>query len=86
MRRARPLARTLVHPRSEVSHSLLSLLPVARRHGARVLLEDVQQDDQVPGALVEDSIAGPCEPDPQLPQLSVDINTTPTLRRGWDGR
>jgi hypothetical protein len=73
---ARPLTRTLVHPRLEVSHPLLSLLTVARPHGTRVLLEDVQQDDQIPRALIEHAIAGPCEPDPQLPQLSGD------LRRG----
>jgi len=36
----------------------------------------VQQDDQVLGALIKHSIAGPCEPNPQLPQLAID------LRRG----
>jgi hypothetical protein len=75
---ARPLTRTLVHPRLEVSHPLLSLLPVSRRHGARVLLKSVQQDNQVPGALVEHAITSPCEPNPQLPQLSGD------LRRGGE--
>jgi hypothetical protein len=71
----------LVHSRPKVSHPPLSLLPVARGDRAGVLLEDVQQDHQIPGALIEHAVAGPCEPNPQLPQLSLDLRCRRELWR-----
>jgi hypothetical protein len=70
-----------VHSCLEVSHAPLGGLTIACQHGARVLLEGVQQDDQVPGAPVEQPIPGPGEADSQLSQLPVDLGRDWELRR-----
>jgi hypothetical protein len=69
----RPSRRACVHSFLEVDHPRLSLPPVVCRNRTCVLLEDVQQDHQVPGSLVEHAIAGLREPNSQLTQLAIDV-------------
>jgi hypothetical protein len=80
-RSTRPSARDRIHSCPEVSHPRLGLSLIACRHGAGVLLEDVQQDQQVPGPLVDHAITSPREPNSQLPQLSLDLRRRRELRR-----
>ena len=62
-----------IHAPLEVRPSALGEFDVGSRHGTGVLLDGVQQDHQVLGALVEDPVPGVGEAHPQLPQLALEL-------------
>jgi hypothetical protein len=78
---ARWFPRFRVHALLEISHPPLRQSLLRGRHRSRVLLEGVQQDDQVPGSLIENPGPRVGEPDSQLAQLSLDLRTDWKLRR-----
>jgi hypothetical protein len=62
--RARALARLSVHPRPEISEPFLGDPLVGSRDSAGVLLEAMEEDDEVAGALVQEALSGIREPNP----------------------
>jgi hypothetical protein len=75
------LARLGVHPLLEVCEALLGDLLVASREIAGVLLQSVEEDEQVAGALVKNAIPGIPEPNPELAQAAVDLRGDGELSR-----
>lgn len=63
---ARALARLRVHPHPEVWEPLLGDLPIGKGNLPRVLLEAVEQDEEIAGALAQKAIPGIRESNPQL--------------------
>src|ERR1700685_3099363 len=60
-----------IHPALEVRHPLLGEFDVGLRDRSSVLLQRVQEHHQVLRALVQDTVAGVGEPDPELAQLTL---------------
>ena len=77
---SRRRSRLSIHPPLEVNHSSLCHLYLAGRYSTRVLLKCVKKNDQTVGSLVEHAIAGVCEPNSQLPQLTRDLRSNRVLR------
>lgn len=74
-----------VHASLEVDHPLLGQVDSRLWDCAGVLFDRVHKHDQIPRTLVEDPVAGACEPDPQLPEPALDLRGDRKIRR-WVAR
>ncbi len=64
-----------VYPLFEISPPLLRDCLIGLRQLRRAFLQDVQQDEEVAGSLVEDAIQRPTVVAAQLPKWSLDLRT-----------
>jgi hypothetical protein len=69
-----------IHSSFEVVHAACCHRDLTPRDCARVLLESTEEDQQVPGSLVENPVAGISKPDPHLSHLSMDLGGNRVLR------
>ena len=65
-----------VHAALEVCHAALGQLDLGSWHRSCVLLDRMQQDDQVPRALVEHAKVSVAKSHPELAQLALDLGPT----------